>query len=140
MQGRCRLPGLVAHAGYELAHSARWAQRNAPAVARDDIAIGRKAGCLDLQPFHRGVYEPHRAAGCAFFSHDMPRLECLPQLDFDPGGGELAVPGEAELEMRREPFLAQREARRALLFEYVGEILLDEIREHEAVVQLGAPA
>jgi hypothetical protein len=78
MQGGGRLPRLVAHAGYELTHIAGGAQWNLPAVARDDITVGRKTRGLDLQPFDRGIHEPHGAAGCAFFSHDVPRLERLP--------------------------------------------------------------
>ena len=50
------------------------------------------------------------------------------------------MPWETELEMRREPFRLERIARIAQFVEHIVEILLDEIRQHEAIVQLGAPA
>ena len=71
----------------------------------------------------------------------MPGLERLAQLEFDAARGEVAVLREAELEMRREPFDLQRDSpQRVLLGEHVREVLLDEVRQHEAIVQLGAPA
>ncbi len=53
---------------------------------------------------------------------------------------EIAVLREAEFEVRREPAGVEGEAGLLHLLDDVAEILLDEVRQHEAVVQLGAPA
>jgi len=100
------LPRLVAHTSHEFSHVAGGAKRDPPAVARDDITVGRQPRRLDLQPLDRGIHEAHGSAGRAFLSHDVPGLEGLAQLDFDPRHGELPVFREAELEMRGEPLLA----------------------------------
>jgi hypothetical protein len=44
-----------------------------------------QAGDLHFQPLDRGIDETHRAAGCAFFTHYMPRLERVSQCQFDTG-------------------------------------------------------
>jgi hypothetical protein len=51
-----------------------------------------------------------------------------------------AVHRETELEMRRKPGAFERIAGRTHLANDVVEVLLDEVRQHEAVVQLGSPA
>ena len=42
--------------------------------------------------------------------------------------------------MRREPFGTQRVAGRVQLDDHVGKVLLDKVRQQEAVMQLSAPA
>src|SRR5713226_10193561 len=58
----------------------------------------------------------------------------------DAALGYAAERWEAELEMGREPGVLEREPGLAHLGEHVLEVLLDEMRQHEAVVQLRAPA
>ncbi len=69
----------------------------------------------------------------------MPWLQRLPQLDLDAVVSHRAVDREAELEMRREPFQLDGEARLAQLRDHVLEVLPNELGQHEAVVKLGAP-
>ena len=64
----------------------------------------------------------------------------MAHLHVDPAGREVPVLGKTEFEVRREPFPLQRIARGVLLLDHVREIVLDEIRQHESVMQLGAPA
>src|SRR5258706_15656758 len=70
----------------------------------------------------------------------MPWLECLAQLQMDAALGDAAERGEAELEMGREPGVLEREPGLAHLGEQVLKILMDEVRQHETVVQIRAPA
>ena len=82
-----------------------------------------------------------RSAGrAAFLAQDVPRFEREAQFDVDAGGIEVAEQREAEVQVRREPARRHRIAVLAELGQHAAEILLDEMRQHEAVVQLGAPA
>ena len=103
MQRRRRLPRAVAHGGDELADAPGRAQRHAPPVAGDHIAVRRQSRDLDLQALHRGVDVAHGAAGRALLAHHVPGLERLAQLQLDAARCELAIARKAEFEMRREP-------------------------------------
>src|SRR4029079_10764533 len=103
------------------------------------VSIRGQARGFDLETLYGRVDVAHGAAGRALLAHHVPGLERVAQLHFDAAGGELSVLGKTELEMRREPLVLKRVSGRVLFGDDVGEILLDEIREHEAVVQLGAP-
>ncbi len=70
----------------------------------------------------------------------MPGFEGLAQGDGDPAHGHLAGGREAELEVWREPSGIERLAVIAHLVEHVLEIQPDEVREHEAIVELGPPS
>ena len=95
---------------------------------------------LDLHPLDRGVDIAHRGSGTAFLAHDVPGLERVAQFELDALDREITVFREAELEVRREPLRLDRKAGGLHFVHDVAKILLDVERQHEAVVQLGAPA
>src|SRR5436190_2613410 len=70
----------------------------------------------------------------------MPRFERRAQLNLDAARGEVAIARELELEMRREPSRVYRVGKFAELGADVLEVLPHEPRQHEPIVQLGAPA
>ncbi len=70
----------------------------------------------------------------------MPGLERLPELQLDALVFDLAAEREAELRLRLVPFGPEHEAMVREVAEHVEEILPEEMRQHEAVVQCGAPA
>src|SRR5262249_8393960 len=117
VQRRGRLPCLVAHTSNELANIARWPKRYTIAITGDYLTASRKAGSFDLEPLDGRAHVAPRSADGAFPSHDMPGLERLPQLDLHARRGELAVPGEPELEVGRKPLLAECEPGCALLLD-----------------------
>jgi hypothetical protein len=59
---------------------------------------------------------------------------------FTPSNETSPQNGEAELELRLEPFRPDLEAVAAEIGDHVEEVLPDEMRQHEAIVQRGAPA
>ena len=64
----------------------------------------------------------------------------LSWIDADALGLHLAAEREAELGLRLEPARIHLEAMFGEVTQYVEEILPDEMRQHELVMQLGAPA
>ena len=99
-----------------------------------------EAGGLDLQALDRGIDIAHRAADAALFAEHMPGLERLPELDVHtrrarssrrPGSGIPAAP-------RTSP--ARTDSRRGRGRRDPEEVLPDEMRQHEAVVQRRPPA
>ena len=104
------------------------------------MAIADEALDVDLDPLDGRIDVARRAAGAALLAEHMPRLERHAQLDGDARGGEVAEQREAEIAVRREPGELERIAGVVELADDVLEVLPDEVRQHEAVVQLGAPA
>ena len=70
----------------------------------------------------------------------MPGLERLAQFEVHAAARDGAEEREAELEVRREPVGLQRVAAAPQVGQHIVEVLRDEVRQHEAVVQLRAPA
>ncbi len=68
----------------------------------------------------------HGSSACRN-SRRMPRLVTEP------------INGKSKLEVRREPFLLKCESRFAQIRDHIFPIELDEIRQHEAVVQRSSP-
>ena len=64
----------------------------------------------------------------------------MAQLELDSCVREITDLRKAEFEMRREPFRLHRIAGCIELMHDVLEIALDEVRQHEAIVQLRTPA
>ncbi|MPN38197.1 hypothetical protein SDC9_185721 [bioreactor metagenome] len=64
----------------------------------------------------------------------------MAQFELDALDGEIAVLRETEFEVRGKPFLLEGEAGLLHFRHHVGKILRHEVRQHEAVVQFGAPA
>ncbi len=133
-QARYRTPATI------LADAPGGAQRQRATVAGHGIAIGRQAGHLHLHALDRRVDVANGTARRALLAHHVPRLERMTHFELDAARLEVAVLRKAELEVRREPRAVDGKAGRRLLREDVVEILLDEVRQHEAIVQLGAPA
>ena len=70
----------------------------------------------------------------------MPGLQRMAQLKTDALGDKAAMQREAEFEMRREPFALHRITGVTQLTDHIVEILFHEMRQHEAIMQLGSPA
>ena len=104
------------------------------------MALADQAGGLELHPLDRRIDETHGAARGALFAHHMPGFERQAQFDLDAHGAEVAEPREAEVEVRRKPLGLQRVAELVQFLDHVAQVLPDEMRQHEAVVQLGVPA
>jgi hypothetical protein len=70
----------------------------------------------------------------------VPRLERLPQFHVHVASRDRAEWREAELQVRSEPFGPDWPARSSQIVQNVAEVLRDEVRQHEPIVKLGAPA
>ncbi|MNQ86597.1 hypothetical protein D3C85_1017960 [compost metagenome] len=70
----------------------------------------------------------------------MPGLERLTQLQCNTADGVIAHLGKTELQMRGEPFSPHRITGGVEVDDDIGKILLDKVRQQEAIVQLRAPA
>ena len=140
VQRRGRRPGFVAHAGHVFAHGAGGLQRQRLAVAGDHVAAVVVAAHVHLEPLERRIDVAHGAAGGAFLAHDVPGFERVAQRELYAARAHLPDEREAELEVRREPRHVERVAELGELAEHVLEVHAHEGRQHEAVVQLGAPA
>src|SRR5580692_6830741 len=140
MQRRGRLPGTIAYSGDKFSHRSGRTQRHRPAVAGECKAIGRETGDVHLHALDRGVHIADRARCRALLAHHVPRLERLAQLDVSAEDRDITTARKSEFEMRRKPFRFELVPGRALLAEHIAEIAFDEIRQHEAVMQLRTPA
>ena len=140
MQPRGRLPGLEADARDRLAMGARAGHGQAAAIAGDDMAAGDEAAGLDLQPLHRTVDIANGAARGALLAQHMPGLERLPHFKLHAAMFHHAAEREAELALGLEPFGLEGVARPAQIAEHAQKVLPDEMRQHEFVMQGGAPA
>ena len=93
-----------------------------------------------FEPLDGTVDVAHGAAGGAFFAHDVPGFERAAQFQLHAVVLHRAVERKAELPMRPEPGRIEREAVRLQIAQHVEEIVPDEVRQHEPVVQRRAPA
>ena len=98
------------------------------------------AGHLHLQPLDRGIHVANGAAGSRFFAHHVPRLERLTHLEVHAAARHRAAQREAKLQMRREPLGLQPIPAAPQVGQDIVEVLRDEMRQHEAIVQFCAPA
>ena len=114
--------------------------RGAEPNTSDDVALADRAGDEDLHAFDGAVHEANGTAGGAFLAHDVPGLEGVAEFEGEAAVGDVAVDRETELEVRVEPLRFEVEAGLVELINDAGEILPDEVREHETIVQAGAPA
>ncbi len=71
---------------------------------------------------------------------DKVAREGAAQFDLDAAHGKLADLREAELQVRREPLGLEGQAVGLHVFHDVVEVLLHEVGQQEAIMQLGAPA
>ncbi len=70
----------------------------------------------------------------------MPWLERVPERHLDAADGHVAERGKPELHVWREPRRIECDTGLRHVREDIVEIEPDEVREHEAIVQLGPPA
>ena len=134
-----RLPRAVPHASHEFAWCARGMQRNAAAVAQHDKARVDHSRNLHLQSLHRGIHVAGRAAGRRLFAQHVPGLQRAAEFQMNAALRDGTDGRESELEVRREPFLLERITGVVQFFEHVFQIALDEVRQHEAVMQRRSP-
>ena len=95
---------------------------------------------LDLQALDRGIDIAHRAAAAGSSPSTCHGSSAWRSSSSTPRWAIVADAREAELEMRREPLGLEAVARHAEIGEHVAEVLPDEVRQHEIVVQPRAPA
>src|ERR1700674_4634460 len=139
VQGGPRLPGAEANAGNELPFTSRRPQRDGVAVASHRVSIGHEAADLDLDALERRIDVPHRAARHALFTHYVPGLERLAQLERGAPHGDVAKHGESKFEVRRKPVDTHIEAGKLLLPDDIREILEYEMRQEPPVMELRSP-
>ena len=92
-----------------------------------------------LQSFQRRVDVSRRAACARFFAGHVPRFDGLPEFQLDAALLDGAVQRKAKLEMRIEPFDAQRIAGLVQVGNDIFQILTHKMRQHETVVDFRAP-
>jgi hypothetical protein len=73
-------------------------------------------------------------------AHYMPGLERVAELEPDAAAGHRAVIRKTEFALRFVPDRIEAVASVAQIREHAEEVLPDEMAEHEAVMQRGAPA
>ena len=95
---------------------------------------------LDLQSVDRGINETRGAADRALLAQHVPWLQRLPELELDAAATRSAVERKAEFSLRFIPDRVEAIAGVAQIGEHAEEVLPDEVAEHEAVMQGGAPA
>ena len=119
----------------------RRVKRHADAVARERVTSFDGAAHHHFQPIEGRVHGAGRPARCRrIFREHVPRLERAPELERDVVVGDGAELREAELVMNVEPLLVDRVAGRVHVAHDLREVLRDEVREQETVVQRRAPA
>src|SRR6185436_6371155 len=134
------LPRTVTNPGDRLAVRAGWMQRQTVTIHRQREAVAAEAARFDLEAFDGTIHITHRRAAAGLFAEDVPRLERGAEFDLYVALGEVADARETEFEVRREPVKLERIARIAQIANDVLEIGLAEMREHPAIVNVGAPA
>ena len=104
------------------------------------MAIAHQPGGVQLNAFERRIDKASGTARGVLFAQHMPGLERETQFHLHTLGHEIAQPREAEVEVWRKPVGLDRVAEATQLLHHVAQVLPDEVRQHEAVVQLGAPS
>ncbi len=134
------LPGPVADAADIHPGSRCRLQGDAATVAGEEVALAGHARDFDLKPFHRTVDIARRAAASGFLAQDMPGFESLAQFDLHALTVDPAMDGKAELEMGVKEIDGDRETGTIQDLQNIGQIVLHRLRQHEAVMEAGAPA
>src|SRR3954454_8394567 len=140
MQRGFQLPRLEANAGDVFPGTSGRGKRNTAAIAGDYMARSIEPLRLDLQSLDRGINETRSAADGALLAQRVPWLQRLPELKLDAIAAHGAVEWEAEFTLRFIPDRVEPIAGVAQIGEHAEEVLPDEMAEHEAVMQCGAPA
>ena len=116
------------------------AQRQGEAVDRDRVALGIEAARADLDALHRRIDVARRAVLRGLFAEHVPRLDRVAELDRSAADIERADQRTAQLDERAIRFGGQRGAVALEMGEHVLEVAPHEVRQQEAIVQLGAPS
>ena len=140
VQGFRRCPGPETHGGDEFALGAGGLEGHGVTVTGDAVSGVNQAGNLDLDALHAAVHITGRAGGGVLLAEDVPGFEGLTDFQFDAPVGDAAADGEAEFQMGGEPFIVHGITIFAEVLQNIAEVLSNEVREHEPVVQTGAPA
>src|SRR5436309_10990713 len=140
MQAFRRLPCAKTDARDVFTFGAGRVQRQRTAIARDEVPRVDQAADLELESFERGIDITHRCPSLALFAQNVPGFEGLADFNKDTAMSYLAVERETEFKMRREPVRSQRIAEVPQVFDHVLKVILDKMREHEPVMEFGAPA
>src|SRR6185295_614788 len=88
----------------------------------------------------RRIDVTRRATGRALLAEHVPGLDRLPHLDLEPVDRDAPDERETELVLWREPAEVEGKARVLQVADHVLEVLLHEVRQHEAIVERGPPA
>src|SRR5207244_2906329 len=86
------------------------------------------------------IHVADRPAATRLFAEYVPGLERGAEFDYDVTLSKVADARKAKLEMRRKPVELERIPRVAQIAEDVLEVRLAEMRQHPAVMEVGAPA
>ncbi len=140
METARRLPRPIPQPGDILARPPGRMERNDPSVTDDGVPLVDRSGEVDLQPLDGGVDIPRRPAAPGLFAQDVPRLDRGSELHRNVVIRDVADVRAAELVVRREPVLLELVTERPQVGQDVLEVLLEEVGEHEPVVEGGPPA
>ena len=114
-------------------------ERDAAAVAGDDVPSLDGVVEFHLEFFHRRIDVADGAARRAFLAEDVPRLQRGAEFEVDAVVGDFALERKAEFEVRREPFRLEGITAPFEIVEDVVQVLGAEMGQEETVVQLRSP-
>jgi hypothetical protein len=114
-------------------------QWHAFAIAGDHVARVDHPVCQHLHSFQRGIDISRRPARARFFAGHVPGFNGLPEFQLDAALLDLAVERKSKFQVWIEPFHSQRVAGLIQVGNNILQILVHEMREHEAVVNFRAP-
>jgi hypothetical protein len=128
------LPGAKTHATHQITVGARGLKGQTPAVARQGITLTHQALRAHLEALDGGIDVPRCASPARLLSQNVPRLDGLAKLNIDALVTHFTAGRKAKLPLRSKPRRIQRITRGAQVLEDRSKILLDKVREKEAVV------
>ena len=139
MQRFRRLPRLEANAANEFQRNPCRRHGHLAAIDCDLVAALHESRRAQLQTLHGCIDKPHRAADGAFFAQHMPGLQRLPDFELHAAMLDNSKHRKPELELRFEPRHVEFISGALQIGERAAKILLDEIGQHEPVMQRRAP-
>ena len=140
VQRRRGVRNLVANAGDVFAVRGGLLQRHAVAVADEHISPRMRARERHLHALVGGVDEARHAAGGRLLRQQGPGFVGAPQLERERPDRYRPEDGKAQLEQRLEPIELERVARRHQIGDDAAQIVEEDIRQHESIMQRRAPA
>ncbi len=140
MEAGGRLPGAIPDTRDGFTLDAGGMQRHPAAVAHHNVAPIDLTGDADLESFDRTVDITGGSPAARLFAQHMPGLQGLTQLKGDAALDDFAIKRKAKIDVGGEPGLFNGISSIPKFGQHVAKVELNEVRQHEAVVQLGAPA